>query len=348
MAIQRVRPDFVATNVITAEDRTDRVVLEANTDHNTDRTARLEKVAFINDTTPEQALDAVCDQDGVIDIVTEVSPADAERVQSSEYAKLVTIEANRVLVGIFNTWPDLGAPFADRRVREAFNLAVDRDRIVAEGLGGYARALGALTPPWAGGGSGAEPRARDVQSAKALLDEAGWPQDHVVVIATPGPFEGIAQMIASDLEDALGVKTNVVAIPDEDVLPGSLTLIQKKLPPPWDILIHAWFDLSSDLPPAVMHREFFGDDGAFRAGPIDPEFNRRFAHLVTQTSAESAQKLAVDIDRYCFEESKALFLCAPNALYAVNREVDFTAYKTTFELAETEVSPEHWSRRNGA
>jgi peptide/nickel transport system substrate-binding protein len=144
------------------------------------------------------------------------------------------------------------------------------------------------------------------------------------------------------------VKTNVVAIPDEDVLPGSLTLIQKKLPPPWDILIHAWFDLSSDLPPAVMHREFFGDDGAFRAGPIDPEFNRRFAHLVTQTSAESAQKLAVDIDRYCFEESKALFLCAPNALYAVNREVDFTAYKATFELAETEVSPEHWSRRNGA
>ena len=52
MAIQRVRPDFVATNVITAEDRTDRVVLEANTDHNTDRTARLQKVVFINDTTP--------------------------------------------------------------------------------------------------------------------------------------------------------------------------------------------------------------------------------------------------------------------------------------------------------
>jgi len=29
MAIQRVRPQFVATNIITGEDRTDRVVLEA-------------------------------------------------------------------------------------------------------------------------------------------------------------------------------------------------------------------------------------------------------------------------------------------------------------------------------
>jgi peptide/nickel transport system substrate-binding protein len=41
-------------------------------------------------------------------------------------------------------------------------------------------------------------------------------------------------------------------------------------------------------------------------------------------------------------------LVAPKALYAVNRNVDFVAHATTLELAETEVTEDHWSRRNGA
>ena len=36
-----VRPDFVATSIITGEDRSPRVVLEANRAHDTARTARL-------------------------------------------------------------------------------------------------------------------------------------------------------------------------------------------------------------------------------------------------------------------------------------------------------------------
>jgi ABC-type transport system substrate-binding protein len=304
-------------------------------------------VIFINDLTPEQALEAVCDREGEVDILTEVSPADAQRVEDSEHAKLVTIEANRVLVGIFNTWPDVGAPFADRRVREAFNWAVDRDKLVSEGLGGWGKTLGALTPPWSGGGAGAEPRSRDVAKAKQLLEEAGWPEGHALTIATPASLEGIARLIASDIEDALGLPTEVIVVPDEELTAGARTLIEKKLPPPWDILIHAWFDLSSDLPPAVMHREFFGDDGGFRAGPADTEFNRQFDDLVRQTTAKAAQRAAHEIDRYCFEESKALFLCAPHALYAVNKNVEFQAYKTTFELADTTVTPDHWSQRNG-
>ena len=72
----------------------------------------------------------------------------------------------------------------------------------------------------------------------------------------------------------------------------------------------------------------------------------RFAALARTTEPAEARRLAEDIDRYCFEESKALFLCAPQALYAVNRHVDFKAYRATFELADTEVAHAHWSRRD--
>ena len=51
------------------------------------------------------------------------------------------------------------------------------------------------------------------------------------------------------------------------------------------------------------------------------------------------------LDRFVYDEALALFLCAPHALYAVNRHVDFKAYRTTFALAETSVGAEHWSRR---
>lgn len=40
-----------------------------------------------------------------------------------------------------------------------------------------------------------------------------------------------------------------------------------------------------------------------------------------------------------------MFLCAPQALIAVNNEVKFTGQATTFELADCEVTPQHWSRR---
>jgi peptide/nickel transport system substrate-binding protein len=340
-----VRPQFVATSLITAEDRTPRVVLEANPDHNTPRTARLQRVVFVNDISAADALDAVCDGEGEIDIVTEVSPADARRVQESEHAQLVTIDANRLLVAIFNTWPDHDAPLGQRSAREALNLAVDRRRIVDQGLAGYATALAAMTPPWCNGCfAGAEPRPRDPERARALFAQAGWPDGRALRVATPGPLEGLARMIAGDIEDALGLAVELIVVADEDLTAGGRMLIEKKLTPPWDLLMHAWFDLSSDLPPAVVHREFFGSDGAFRAGPEDPEFDRLFAELVRQTEPEPATRLAEQIDRYCFDESKALFLCAPQALYAVNRHVHFKAYRATFELADTEVDEQHWSR----
>jgi ABC-type transport system substrate-binding protein len=346
MAIQRVRPDFVATNIITGEDRTPRVVLEANRDHNSARRAKLERVVFVNDLAPPDALAAVCDREGEIDIVTEVAAADARRVEESPYAKLVTIDANRMLTGVFNTYAENDAPLQDARMREALNWAVDRHRLAEEAFHGYATPLAALTPAWCNGAvADLQPRRRDPARAKELADAVGWPAGRALRIAAEAGLEGIARMIAADVEDALGIAGDIIVVPAEAMVAGARALIEKKLAPPWDILLNPWFDLSSDNPAAFVHREFFGHDGAFRAGPPDSEFDRIFGELARTIDAERARALAEEIDRYVYDQSKALFICAPNALYAVNRHVDFKAYRATFELADTEVSPEHWSRR---
>jgi ABC-type transport system substrate-binding protein len=336
----------VATNIIVAEDRSPRVVLEAYREHNTERKARLARVVFRNDMTAAQALECVCDRDGEIDIVTEVSPADADRVNASQHARLVSIDANRVVVGIFNLWPGRDVPLTDRRAREGLSMAVDRERLCREVMRGFATPLAAMTPPWENGAfPGAQPRPRDIERARALLAQAGWPDGRPLALATPGSLAAVAHTVADDLREA-GLAVEVTEVPDEGLVAGARMLIEKKLVPPWDVLIHAWFDLSSDLPPAAIHREFFGRDGAFRAGPPLEEFDGLFDDLMKRIDPEEARRGAEAIDRWAFDEVAALPLCAPQAIYAVNRHVDFKGYRTTFELADTDVSPEHWSRRN--
>lgn len=337
---------FASTGIIESEDRSPRLVLEANRSHwNVERGPRLERAIFRNDLTPAQALDLCISTEGEMDIVTEVSPADAERILASQYANLVACDANRVLVGIFNLNPS-DIPLHDKRVRRAINLAVDCQKVIAQGLAGYANPLCALTPSWCSGfPADMKEYGQHADQAKKLLDEVGWPVGRKLRLAAPEAFGGIARLVATDIQAALGIGVDIILVPQDKLLAGTRMLVEKKLTPPWDVLISGWFDLSSEAPPAAVHREFFGSDGAFRVGPEIPEFNQLYSEMAAQIDGAKLVKVAERIDRYVFDEALALFLCAPQALYAVNKHVSFGPYRTTFELAETEVGEQHWSRK---
>jgi ABC-type transport system substrate-binding protein len=327
--------------LIESEDRSPEVVLEANPTHwnRARRGPRIQRAVFRNNLSPTEALE--------VDIVTEVGPADAARVEASAHARLLTADANRVLTCIINRGRN-DVPLDNLDVRKALNLAVDRHRIIADGLAGYANEVPAMTPSWCSGfPEGARPYPHDPDEAKRLFEKGGWPAGRPVRIAAPPPFAAIAQLVAGDLRGALDVPVEVIQVPATELLAGSRALVEKKLDLPWDLLVHAWFDLSSEAPPAAVHREFFGRDGAFRAGPPDPEFDQLFAQMSVTLDGERLVRIAERIDRYCFDQALALFLCAPQALYAVNNHVSFGPYRTTFEIAEVRVDEGHWSRQPG-
>ena len=76
---------FTSAGLIESEDRSPRLVLEANRSHwNHERGPRIERVIFRNDISPAEALELCISTQGEIDIVTEVSPADAQRVKDSQ------------------------------------------------------------------------------------------------------------------------------------------------------------------------------------------------------------------------------------------------------------------------
>ncbi|HET7480119.1 MAG TPA: ABC transporter substrate-binding protein [Rubrobacteraceae bacterium] len=335
---------FACTWLFTDFPRSPRVVLEANTDHwNKQRGPRLERVVYVNDIDPAEALEKVCNTEGEIDIVSEVSPADARKVIDSEHANLVSVDALRVVSGLINRNADF---MDDVRVRKALNLAVDRGRVIDEVFGGYAHPVAALAPPYSGGApDGVEPYPRDPEEAKRLLSEAGWPEGRPLRLAATSDVAAVAERLAGDFRDALGIEVDLISIPDDQLLAAQKTLIEKNLPLEFDVLVHAWFDLAAGYPPAVIHREYFHSLGAFRAGPPIPEFEDLFGRSVVETDGERLTELGKQIDRLVYDEALSVFLCCPMALFAVNKHVRFTGHAATLELAETEVDEQHWSRR---
>jgi peptide/nickel transport system substrate-binding protein len=335
------------------EDRTPTVRLVANTDYwDKRRGPHLREVVFRNDVSPERALELVCTTEGEVDILTEVSPADARRVEGSEHARLVSIDPVRAVAGVINRDAE-GLSLGNKRARQALNLAINRDRLVREAMFGWAAPLAGLTPPTAitllqRFPNRLSPYRHDPGLAAAFWRESGGANlsSRPLRIAALGAgLERVALRVTADLREALGAETETIVYRGEEELRARRLLAEKALPREWDVLILEQTAQTADAPPLELHRAFVGATGEYRAGPVVPEFEDLYAQLARRTSQVRLAQLANRVDRFVYDEALALFLCAPRALYAVNRHVDFTAYRTTFELPECRVSGEHWSRR---
>lgn len=347
-----IRREPLAATWLQREERTPTVRLVANTSYwDKPRGPRLEEVVFRNDVSPGDALELVCDTEGEVDIVTEVPPARAARVEASEHAKIVAIDPVYVVAGVVNRDAE-GLPLGDRHARLALNLAVDRDRLVQEAVYGRARPLAGLTPPAA-----VTPihRLRPYRYTPGLAGtfwseacgRAGVdaPARPLRVAALGDGLEGQARRVAADLTGALGIEVGVRVYRGEEEREVRRRLAEKTAPQEWDVLLLGHGAQSADAPPLELHRAFVGADGEFRAGPVVPEFEALYEKLVRSTARPAISRASYRVDRFVYDEALALFLCAPRALYAVNRHVHFEPYRTTFELPECRVSEEHWSRR---
>ena len=108
------------------------------------------------------------------------------------------------------------APLSDLRVRQAIAHALDRDEIIAGVTQGYAIPIGSHFPPHSPDYvdlTGTYPH--DVEAAKKLLAEAGFPNGIELTLKAPPVFYATlgGQIIASQLAKA-GIKVNLVNLAD--------------------------------------------------------------------------------------------------------------------------------------
>lgn len=332
------------------EDRSPTVRMRANPDYwNKIRGPRLSEVEFRNDLSVDDALEKVCTTEGEVDLVAGIAPDRAARVRDSPHARLVVKDPVRSLFGVINRGAP-GLPLRDVRARRALNLALDRARLVDEVFHGYAHGLAGLTPPNPITVAHRFPdrlRAPRRQETRARrlwrLATRGEPT-RALRIATAAVREQVARRVAEDLRETLGLEVDVTVLPDDEAVATRRRLAEEH-DGDFDVLLLDQPCQTADLPALELHRAVLGRTGEYRAGPVDAEFDRRFSRLVRARRRSVQALLSNDVDRYTTSQAPALFLATPQTLYAVNRHVRFVPYATSLEFAETEVTPDHWSRR---
>lgn len=132
---------------------------------------------------------------GEVDFVLDPPVQDLERLNNAQGLVVRSAPENRtIFLGMQQGLPELrtsnvtGAnPFADRRVREALNLAVNRDAIQRVVMRGQSVPAGIVMAPFVDGYSSEldQVPTADADRARALLRDAGYPDGFSVTLACP-------------------------------------------------------------------------------------------------------------------------------------------------------------------
>jgi peptide/nickel transport system substrate-binding protein len=161
---------------------------------------------------------------GEVDFVQDVPVQDIERLKSSPNLSVTTGPENRtIFFGMDVGAPQLRSsdvkgknPFAELRVRQAMNMAINREAIQRVVMRTQSVPAGAIVPPFVNGYTkelDTLPRV-DVAKAKALLAEAGYPNGFSISLNCPNDRylndEAICQAAVGMLGQ-IGIKVNLVS-----------------------------------------------------------------------------------------------------------------------------------------
>jgi len=316
-------PFILAFGVSQLAKRSPEVVLEPNPNYwNPDRKPTV-RIVFDNIISKADAIRSVESGDGKVDIVTQLTPAEARAFEGGSHAKIVVNDTKTVLVGVFNQNKP-NSPWKDIALRRAMNMAIDRNAVLADAGGGHGKVIPALIQPGRFGyNTTLTPYPHDAAKAKSAITTAKIPGNEVVIAADES-LKPLVDDIAKNLAAVgLTVKPNYEAEPGKE----------------WDIKLTFGFDWTPAYPVGVVHREFLGKDGAFRSMPEDPQFDALYAKLLKITDEKEQEKQVQAIEAYVHDQANLLFLYSPAVLFAVSNRVHFVPYDTfMLELAETRVN----------
>jgi ABC-type transport system substrate-binding protein len=327
--------------------RTDRVVLEANTEYwDKTRLPRLQRIIFDNTLAQHDAVELVKTGEGHVDLVSELSPLETLRVAESPFAKVVKNRDNLgFLFGQFNMLK-AGSPWRDVRLRQAVNVAINRDdliRYATKGNGVITPAL--LSVNTFGYDPALAPYAFDPGKARALLREVGYPDGLAVTLIAPSALEVQATVVGKMLEQVGFTVERQMLDPTVYNQKTRLTeLDQPAEQQAWDIALTLWNDPVNF--PAIQPYHVFALGGWSDWVLEEPELPRLYAQVLRTVDREHQQALIRQMERHTHDQAYFLFLYNPIKLYAVNKAVEFVPYiNTTLNLAETSVTEQHWSVR---
>ena len=192
----------------------DRVLLERAKTYWDGDAVELERVAFVGSSSAEDALSAY--RSGKVDAVTNAPFEPLALKLLSGYEDFRRFTFGALTYYSFNT---AHAPFDDVRVREALAIAIDRERVSRDDLGGATEPAGKFLPQAISGEKPVVDKAelleQDVPNARDLLAQAGFPNGDGfpiirLLINRNDQQRTVAQAIAAMWQSVLGIQTEII------------------------------------------------------------------------------------------------------------------------------------------
>jgi peptide/nickel transport system substrate-binding protein len=321
--------------------------LEANTAYwDTARFPRLQRIVFDNTLDQKDAVELVKTGEGQVDLVSDLSPLETLRVAQSPSAAVVKNRGSFMTVfGVLNM-RKAGSPWHDVRLRQAVNLAINRDDLIRYATKGNGVTIPALVPSQGFGHDPAlAPYPFDPGTARHLLREAGHSNGLAVTLVAPKALEVQATVVSKMLEQ-VGLTVQLTLL--DSVAFNRKTLLGYLDQPPeqqsWDIALNTWSDTVNF--PVYLLYHYFALDGPYDWVSEEPELRHLYEQSLRTVDQTHQQALIRQIERHTQQHAYFLFLYNPIQLYAVNNAVAFVPYvHTRLIFAETSVTEQHWSVR---
>lgn len=275
---------------------------------------------------------------GGVDIIDNVPPNEWERINTSENDHMVTGDTSRIL--LLNIRCTEGSVTADPKVREAIELAIDKEQICDELL------QGAGTPTRTRVGSGVTGFNWDLfgpekgnlynpERAKELLAEAGYPNGGCPVTYTAGRGRSlmdseIAQMCAAMLT-AVGFDVNLQIV-DGSVLSDIWSSKTNE-----EIIQIALSDSQYDAAYPLIH---YGDFNRV-AGLTDydnKECQALYESALVNMDLEERAKQMEEIQAIAAEDRPHVCIAQQKALFGVSNKIQFSPRMDDFYIPN-EITP---------
>ena len=169
---------------------------------------------------PEAATRVAAILSGEVDMAFNLGPDDVERLRAAGHSVAVESSPFVASMGLFTedfaTKWNGKPPFADRRVRQAVNYALNKEAMVDQLLLGMAKPSGQpAVPTTFGFNPNVKPYPYDPDKARQLLAEAGFPDGFSILMETStvyGAAKDIFQVMAADLAK-VGIDIEIRVLP---------------------------------------------------------------------------------------------------------------------------------------
>jgi peptide/nickel transport system substrate-binding protein len=193
--------------------RNDKIVLEKNENYWKEGYPKLDGIIFKS--IPENSARLNALMTGEIDLADGINPTDVPQIESNPNLQLFKRPSMNVgYLGFTAT----RKPFDNPLVRQALNHAIDRQAIIDAFYAGMAEpAKNPMPPVIPGYNDEIEPYEYDLEKAKKLLEEAGYPDGFEMelwAMPVPRPYMPDGQKVAEVIQasfEKIGVKAKIVS-----------------------------------------------------------------------------------------------------------------------------------------